>query len=511
MGMNVVAPPLPDSHSQLGAHRPGALHLLPVAILLVVVGLSATDNRSFWIDESAMAEFAKKPTIAECWRTMLRVPEVQQPLYMLYMWSYTHVFGSGEWALRVAGLPWFVAGACVFVWAIGRSLGSTLAPVLVIATNAFLWYYANEARVYLLQLGLALAVIGCAIECIRSAYSGAIARGSFQLFLVSLALFCGTSIVAAAWGAFFLVAFLVCIPRATWFQWFNATRWTTAICAVGLAVLAAYYTWTMTLHAKASTVGTTTMQTMVFVFYELLGAAGLGPGRNDLRAVGASALEPFAAPILLYAGAVGWVMWCGAKEIARRFEMKRVLLVAALVLIPFLVLCAIGITTRFRVLGRHATPLLPFVWVVLIFGISRIVQSKARTALIVAGMFCCLSLVSSLSIRFAARHEKDNYKDAAAFARRAALGGGTVWWNADSFGADYYNLSPNDTTLGRRVNVVINTSAEDLKKLPEPGTVVISKPDIYDLDGAVAEYLAAHHYDIAARFSSFVIWKKRPS
>ena len=94
-----------------------------------------------------MAEFAKKPTIAECWRTMLRVPEVQQPLYMLYMWSYTHVFGSGEWALRVAGLPWFVAGACVFVWAIGRSLGSTLAPVLVIATNAFLWYYANEARV----------------------------------------------------------------------------------------------------------------------------------------------------------------------------------------------------------------------------------------------------------------------------------------------------------------------------------------------------------------------------
>jgi hypothetical protein len=484
---------------------------LLVAILLTVVVLSATDNRSFWIDESAMAEFAKKPTIAECWRAMLRVPEVQQPLYMLYMWSYTHLFGSGEWALRIAGLPWFVVGACVFVWALGRSLGSTMAPVLVIATNAFLWYYANEARVYLLQLGLALGVVGCAIECIRSAHCGATGIRPFQFFLASLVLFCGTSILAAAWGAFFLVAFLVCIPTVTWLQWFRAARWTTAVCAVGLAVLAAYYTWTMTLHARASTVGTTTMQTMVFVFYELLGAAGLGPGRNDLRGTGASALKPFAAPVLAYAGVVGWVMWYGAKEIVRRFELKRVLLVAALVLIPFLLLCAIGITTRFRVLGRHATPLLPFVWVVLIFGISRIVQAKARTSLIVAGLFCCLSLVSALSIRFAARHEKDDYRDAAAFARRAALAGGTVWWNADNLGADYYHLSQDDPNLGRRVNLVINTSAEDLKNLPEPGTVVISKPDTYDLDGAVAEYIAAGHYDVAARFAGFIIWKKRPN
>jgi hypothetical protein len=487
------------------------MHLLPVAITLVVVGLVATDSRSFWIDECVTAEFAKKPTIAECWRTMLRVPEVQQPLYMLYMWGYTHLFGSGELVLRVAGLPWFVVGAWLFVRALGRILGSTLAPALVIATNAFVWYYANEARVYLAQLGLALAIVGCAIECIRSAHSGATAIGSFQLFLVSLVLFCGTSILAAAWGAFFLVAFLACIPRATVFQWFHATRSTTAVCAVALAVLAAYYAWTMTLHAKATTVGTTTMQTVVFVFYELLGAAGLGPGRNDLRATGASTLKTFAAPILLYAGVVGWVIWCGAKEIARRFGTKRILLVAALVLIPFLALCAIGIATRFRVLGRHATPLLPFLWVVLAFGISRLVQAKARTALIVAGMFCCLSLVSSVSIRFAARHEKDNYRDAAAFARRDALAGGTVWWSADRFGADYYNLSQNDPTLGRRVNLVIETSAEDLKKLPEPGTVVTSKPDTYDPSGAVAEYLAAREYDIAARLAGFVIWKKRPN
>jgi hypothetical protein len=138
--MNAVAPPVPDSHSQLGTHRPGAMHLLPVAIMLVVVALGATDSRSFWIDESTTAEFAKKPTIAECWRSMLPVPEVQQPLYMLYMWNYTHLFGSGEWALRVAGLPWFVVGACLFVRALGRVLDSTLVPALVIATNAFVWY-----------------------------------------------------------------------------------------------------------------------------------------------------------------------------------------------------------------------------------------------------------------------------------------------------------------------------------------------------------------------------------
>jgi hypothetical protein len=120
--MNVVASQVPDLHPQLGTHRPGAMHLLPVAIMLVVVVLTATDSRSLWIDESTTAEFVKKP-IAECWRAMRLVPEVQQPLYMLYMWTHTHLFGSGEWVLRIAGLPWFVVGACLFVWALGRTLG----------------------------------------------------------------------------------------------------------------------------------------------------------------------------------------------------------------------------------------------------------------------------------------------------------------------------------------------------------------------------------------------------
>jgi len=93
--MNVIAPQVPDSNSQRGTHHPSAMHLLPVAIMLVVVVLSATDSRSLWIDECTTAEFAKAP-IAECWRAMRRVSEVQQPLYMLYMWTHTHLFGSGE-------------------------------------------------------------------------------------------------------------------------------------------------------------------------------------------------------------------------------------------------------------------------------------------------------------------------------------------------------------------------------------------------------------------------------
>src|ERR1051325_1280653 len=86
-----------------------------ILLLLAGAGLLAITNRSLWIDESVTAQFAKEPTLADCWKAMRHFPEIQLPLYMVFMWAYVHVFGFGEWTLRVAGLSWFIFGATIFV------------------------------------------------------------------------------------------------------------------------------------------------------------------------------------------------------------------------------------------------------------------------------------------------------------------------------------------------------------------------------------------------------------
>jgi len=481
---------------------------LPILLLFAVIAALAITDRSFWIDECVTAEFGKQSTVVNCWRAMMGVSEVQQPLYMLYMWSCVHLVGSTELVLRAAGAPWFIIGATVFVRAFGRVIGSTLLPALLISSSAFVWYYLNEARVYIAELGLALALIGSAIDCLQCIDAPENSRASLRLFLLSLLLLCGTSVLAAAWGAFFLLGLLVCVPRSKWIAYLRLVPWSFAACGGGLVALAAYYGWTFTLHARATAVGTTTPQTMIFVFYELLGFVGLGPGRNELRASGASALLPYAGSILMFAVAVGGTFWNGTKELTARFGVKRVLLLTVIVGTPFVALCAIGIATRFRVLGRHVVPLLPLLWIVLAFGIVRLLQQPSRIGKIVAAAFFCLNFASSFSVRFAARHEKDDYRGAAAIARRAVASGETVWWNAERLGAAYYGLSASNAPGRTYVIILTNPTRDELRQFPAPSVVIASKPDTYDNGRAVIAYVNERQYRISARLPAFVVWTK---
>ena len=83
----------------------------------VVTCLAAISGRSLWIDEAATAAQAMQPTLGSWWQLLVeeKTAHLQMPLYMLYIWGYEKVFGSGEWLLRLANLPWFVAGAVVFI------------------------------------------------------------------------------------------------------------------------------------------------------------------------------------------------------------------------------------------------------------------------------------------------------------------------------------------------------------------------------------------------------------
>jgi hypothetical protein len=471
------------------------------SLLIAGMALLAVTGRSFWIDECTTAEFAKIPPLADCWHAMERYPEVQLPLYMLYVRGWVQFFGSGEWVLRMAGLPWFVAGAVIFVAGLRRLLGTVLVPTLLISSSAFAWYYLNEARVYSLQLGLALALAGSGAVIVQSVLAGSPGRGWWRCFLASLFLLCGTSPLGAVWGVFLFAAVLFLIPRRRWRELWRLAPVAGGICVAGLAALAAYYAWTLTLPARP-TAGTTNAQTVLFVFYELLGLSGWGPGRNVLRSAGVGALKPFLICLASFGMLAGVVGWNGFKELSSRFTRRRVLQVMALVCTPLLLIGALGVATHFRVLGRHATPLLPLLLMGLAFGLVRLM--RLRLGRWVAGLFLLGCLGSSLLIRFAPRHEKDDYRGTADRAKSAAESGQQVWWNAEKFGASYYRIADHP-----RIALVINATKESLQAQPEPDLIVASRPESYDNTGAVADYVQKRDYRLVETRPPFTFWIRR--
>jgi hypothetical protein len=484
-------------------------HMLQLCALLAPVFLLAITSQSFWIDESAVVWFARLSSLAECWEKLesMRFPEIQVPLYMAYLWSYVRLFGAGEWAARAAGWPWLVVGAVVFSSGVGRAAGRPWLAALTVASSGFAWYYANEARVYAMQLGLALAMTGFAALVLSTPAESADGRRWRRWLLVSIFLLCACSILAAAWAVFIFAALMLLISPARWMNEWRAARGPVLFCLTGLVVLAGYYAWTMTLKAKPTIVGTTNWQTVVFVFYELLGAAGLGPARYELRGSGAAALRSYFPALALLAGVTGVVLWQGARELCVRFGARRCLLVAVLLLVPFVVLCGIGVQTRFRVLGRHITTLLPFVLVVLFFGLIRLLAARRASWRALAGFYLALALASCLSLRFSARHVKDDYRGAAALARVAVREGRQVWWNADASSAVYYGVVPGLESTAK-VALVANPSAEELAKLPPPHVVISSKPDIYDNTGQVAAFLRAGKFRGPEKLPAFEIWRQ---
>jgi hypothetical protein len=174
---------------------------------------------------------------------------------------------------------------------------------------------------------------------------------------------------------------------------------------------------------------------------------------------------------------------------------------------PVILLVAAGMVAHFRLLGRHVTPLAA-VWVwLLTLGFAALAKDRAWWKWGVVGLFVALGLVSCLSLRFAPRHARDDYRSAAARARVALTQGLIVWWSAARAGAEYYRL-PTGLPPGRTDVAVelINVATAELASLPMPDLVVVSKPDLHDAGGAVAAYLATKGYQPAETLAGFTIW-----
>ncbi len=486
---------------------------LPVLLLCFLAAVAAISSQSLWIDEALTAMKAQQPTLAGWWRAMVaeRASDLQMPLYMIYVWGWVKVFGASEWMLRAANLPWFLAGIMALGMATRGRNGRWTFLVLAAGASPFCWGYLNEARPYAMQLGASFLILAAIGRLSESELDRFQERRWTAGFAVGVGVLCGASLLGVVWAFAAMAAAWGVIPRSRRPDLWQNSRSVGLLLGVWLVFLGLYYLWTLRLGARASAAAGTSVKTLAFVGYELLGFSGLGPGRLALREAGPAALRGYEGVLGVYALVLLMLLAAGLRAVVDSGRSRSAWVIAVSLCGSSALLVLAGWIAHFRVLGRHFAPLAAVGLLLLSLGAAWLWRSRRWLARAAVLGFFVLSMWSSLSLRFAPRHQRDDYRDAAALARTALAAHRTVWWNANPQGAAYYRLpttgGPSDPGVALSL---VNPRATELDSLPKPDLVVTSKPDIYDVEGALAAYLQRNGFTQVRDLPAFAVWE-RPS
>jgi hypothetical protein len=497
--------------------------LLQVGVMLVAIS-----NESLWIDEFWTAYFAELPSFKSFFDLLVVPSGSQTPLHFLHFYLWEQWVPRGEFLLRLANLPVFVLGQWALFMALRAYPAKLRVMVLVIgALHPMVWQYANEARPYILMFAGAQMMLAYLLHL--HAPAGPAGRSVFVAYFVVGGIFLvGASLLGTFWVfAACLYGLLHHHRHSTWRGLLRGVN----LLLVGVflavtAVLTAYYVRSLLQGAGASRLDSSTPATVVFAAYEVLGLAGLGPSRLDLRAAGAAALGPYLAMLVVAAGVLVFVLAVGIKQARARLGTRDMLIVSALGLFPVVVVLFSGFAMHWRVLGRHLTPALPLLILLLALALTSLLErgghrgQRLRWLLAVAGLL--LLFTSSLSLRFSDQHRKDDYRGAAALAQQALAQGQRVWWAADAVGANHYGLPGEFDFIGEMTGVhqavecvdrpgvqsVANLPGDCLRRLSPPDLIILSKPDGYDKTGGLADYLKAKGYALTQSLPAFTLWRK---
>jgi hypothetical protein len=513
----------------IASRHPAPLLTLQAALfvmLQVAVMLLAISNESLWIDEFWTAYFAELPSF-RAFLDMLMVPYGSQtPLHFLHFYLWEQLVPRGEFLLRVANLPMFVVGQLALFWALRSYPAKFSFWVLTAgALHPMIWQYANEARPYIMMYAGAQMMLAHLLHLHSPAASeGRVDPLFMAFFLLGGVLLAGASMLGVFW------VFAACLYLAV-HHWRHAS-WRLllrgpslpllGLFIAAMAVLAAYYLSSLLQGQGASRLATSTPSTVVFAGYELLGLLGVGPSRLDLRA----ALNPYAAWLVAATVVTLITLAVGLRAAKERIAPGRLLTVAAFSLLPVVIVIASGFAMHWRVLGRHLIAALPLLNLLLAMGLLTLFDAgrrRGRTLRWAIAAACLLSLtVSSLSLRFAERHKKDDYRAAASLAKQGLAQGQRVWWAAGSVGAHYYavpgefdylaeltsNKAPLACADSPGVQSVANASQECLRALSAPDVVISSKPETFDTRGDIARYLKDGDFTAVREMPAFTVWQR---
>ncbi len=195
-----------------------------LVVVAAVIRIVVLTNQSYWMDEALTAYEAQLP-LGAMLHTVAQV-ETTPPLYFVLVWTWAHLFGTGEAALRSVSM---LAGVALvpLAYLSGRDLVSARAGMIAAALvtfNPFLIWYSQEARAYMLLAALSGASF---LWFVRARRKPSRRNLAWWAIWSSLALM-----------THFFAGFLVA-PEAVWLLWSARTRLTAgAVVAVGAVQVA---------------------------------------------------------------------------------------------------------------------------------------------------------------------------------------------------------------------------------------------------------------------------------
>lgn len=484
-------------------------NLLVFVFLVLAISLAAISSESLWIDEGLSAYHAQAKTASELWRSLAAEgnSNLQLPLYHFYLWSWAQMFGTSEVSLRGANIPlmFLVFGALVYLLHNHASaLNWTLSVLL---SSAMLWAYLDECRPYMMILAASAWSIAAGLKPLLARDQSSAARlqtRNTRILLFSLLWLSACSMIALPWCLTIFLAWLFIVGTRSYT--FLLGVWPAALlCILLLAGILAYYAWTLSIDARA-TPGQTNLFTMAFAIYENLGFSGFGPSRQTLRDSPVAALLNHAGLLLLpsLATAISLALIIRS-AIFSTSDLSKLLPFLLLISTAFLIIQVLGILGSVRILGRHVIPIL-MVWSLALGLACSDARKSPRQILRFLPVFILLVfLVSSLLYRFGSTHQKDNYREAAAWALEQAASGKNVLWAADSLTGMCYGLN----NYAQHPSRIILQRDEGITDLSEIDAIALSKPDIYDPNNAIRQGIHSVGFDMAAEMEAFTLWEKQ--
>jgi hypothetical protein len=493
-------------------HRSSLLFL--IAALALVPLMPSGD--SIWVDEAQTWRYARHASIAAVWEEFRndRYSEAQMPLGMAAAWGWARILGTSEWALRAPNMVYAV-GAILCFYLIGRSERLPLMP-LFLAVQPFLWFYANEARPYALQMfGGSLLLLS-----LYDVYRGNLSSPRWAILWAMGAIICSASSMLGAIPSFaFSAAIAVELIRKRLLPERQQVL-AIAVSILPLLALGVYYLRTLLAGAGGAKAWMVGPQNVLFFAIEFLGFSGLLPPRHELRHIvrmGLSRLEelvgiwPFAisAFALLALLFVVGLYWIAHLRQTPRWIFACLAVVAASAIILFAAATVVG----FPFWGRHLAAAFPAFVAAGCWGVSFALWCRSLVVRALSTALFLALLVSSLMLRFSGTHVRDDYRSAAALAKSAIDKGKTVFWAANPDAAEYYGLTLADEFPDKRKSLptsqaylASNLTQEQVRALRDAEMIVLSKPDLYDVGGILEGLLENERYFIAHRFTSFRVF-----
>lgn len=483
---------------------------LKILLLTLVLGALAIDGRSLWTDEIGTWELTQYPSWSEWSHAFWHHynSDGQLPLYHAYMRVWVMLAGDGEWALRAANLPW-LALALAGLTRI-RIPDLPRAWVLVAAiSNAFVWYYVNDARPYLMYAaGASWLTAGMFSFALSQSQPQEVDKG-LREFLFGAVFLIGGNVLGVFWILSCLMALALLYPslfKVVLASLLRQKGW--AVGGIGVClVIFGIAVHSQLSGARASQAAEFSLAGVAYGLIELLGAAGLGPSRNDLR-IDVRAADKLQMALMLGLALVAALALLRSWLAVRDGRLRLMILCAAG--LPLLLMLAAGMLLHWRVVGRHLSAMLPIV--LLGFGAFFHLSLSGRGGAVWRGIGALLLLgllASALSMRWQPRHLKDDYRQAAAWARAALEQGHSVLWIADLRGLRYYGLlQAREDGSSRPLPGIIPFSRypEIALSQPYPAVVIYSPREGVDPGRLARPVLDSGRYTKTATAPSFELY-----